>query len=233
MKPQYLLLKALFVTTLILLPSLCLAQASIGEALNKMPTELVPFNATKKTKFIENKSFGVDNSNNVILIPDKLYDNVQLTQYDHASVDPELGGITFRKFAIPNFANILVVSFGGDTDCQTDVMCVVSPSGAILDTLEAAIFYYISGTIALKQFRIINAQSNIIITQIVPTSSTSIPLATFTSFSGYRLDTTYAINSQGKFVKQVEKRYVTKTYTKTYLEDWDKEIWNGGETPLE
>jgi hypothetical protein len=98
--------------------------------------------------------------------------------------------------------------------------------------LEAAVFYYTSGTVALKQFRI-DAQSNITITRIVPTSSTSIPLGTFTGFSGYRLDTTYAINAQGQFVKQSEKRYVTKTYTKTYLEDRDKEIWNGGETPLE
>jgi hypothetical protein len=215
-----------------LLPSPCVAQGiSIGEALSKMSAEAIPFDAKKKTKSIYKNSCWVVNPNNVI--PDKLYDNVQLTQYDHASVSPELGGITFRKFAIPNSTNkLLVVEFGGSTDCRTYSLCVVSSSGAILDTLEAAIFYYTSfGTIALKQFRI-DAQSNIIITRIVPTSSTSIPLGTFTSFPGYRLDTTYSINSQGQFVKLSEKQYVTKTYTKTYLEDRDKDIWNGGETPL-
>ncbi|MDR3119606.1 MAG: hypothetical protein LBU44_09390 [Mediterranea sp.] len=223
-------LKVLFVTTLVLLPSFCTAQqaASILLALNEMPTEPVPFNATKKTPFIDNKSFGVNNSNNAI--PDKLYYNVQLTEYDHASIDPYLSASTFRKFAIPNSSNkILVVSFGGSTDRRTDALCVVSPSGTILDTLEAAVFYYPSfGTIALKQFRI-DALFNIIISRIVPTSSTSIPLDTFSSFSGYRLDTTYAINSQGRFVKQSEQCYVTKTYTRAYLEDRNKDIWNGGE----
>jgi hypothetical protein len=227
MKSQYLRLKVLFVITLMLLPSFCVAQLSIGEALNKMSTETVPFNATKTKESIYEDSNGVVNPNNVI--PDKLYDNVQLTEYDHASVSPDLGASTFRKFAIPNSINkLLAVEFGGCTIWRTYVLCVVSPSGSVIDTLEAAVRF---GFIALKQFRI-DAQSNIIITRIVPTSSTSIPLETFSSFSGYRLDTTYAINSQGQFVKQSEQRYVTKTYTSAYLEDKNKDIWNGGETPL-
>ena len=131
MKLIKILSKVFLATVFALLPSFCFAQLSLSEAISKTPTESVPFNATKKTSPSEVYGYGIINPNNII--PDKLYDNVQLTQYENASTDPELEGISFRKFSIPNSTNsLLIVSFGGATDWRTDVACVVSPSGRVI-----------------------------------------------------------------------------------------------------
>lgn len=232
MKSHYFLLKLSLAIFFMSFFSVSFAQISVKEALDKMSTEPAPFSATKKTKFIYNNNFKIINQDNTI--PDNMYDNIQLTQYFHAREDySELGGETFRKFSIPGSSNkILIVSFGGDTDYHTSVLCIVSPSGIVLDTLEGEISF---GGIYVKQYRIINPQSNITVTRIVPTSSTSISFNSdplFTSFTGYRLDTIYSINSLGRFVKQSKKSYKTKTYTRGYLEDTSKDLWNGGEEPL-
>ena len=222
------LLKSFFATIFVLLPSLGFAQYSLSQAISGMPTEPVPFNATKNTGFIRGHNYGVVNPNNIIL--DRLYDNVQLTEYVNASVSLDLAGETFRKFVIPGSNNtLLVVSFGGVTERNTDVMCVVNGLGEVLSTLEVAVMCY--PYLAVKQFRI-NAQNQIIVTTIKPVSSTSIPLETFTNFSGYRQDITYSINAQGQFEQVSEQTYQTKIYTRSYLEDMNINLWEGNETPL-
>lgn len=220
--------KVFLVTSFVLLPSFCFAQLSLGEVIGKMPTESIPFSATKNTGFLVNQSYAVANPNNVI--PDKLYDNVQLTQYDHASISPELWGITFRKFAIPNSTNVLlIVSFGGATDWRTDVACVVSPSGQVLSTLEVAVCVM---DVWVKQFRV-TAQNTIIVTTISPasTSTSSIPFGTFESFMGGRVDESYSINAQGQFVSSGRTGYWAKLYYRSYLTG-PTDLWSGSETRL-
>ena len=204
------------------------AQVSVGSAVSRMPTESIPFDGKKygeSVRFDPAYCYTIDNSSNAI--PDRLYDNVQLTQYDHASVSSDFLGVAFKKFTIANSNNVLlVVSFGGVTDWRTDVLCVVSQSGQVLSTLEVAVFYCSSlGDIAIKQFRI-NAQGKIIVSTIVPTSTTSIPFETFTSFTGYRKDVTYSVNAQGLFVQVSSQTFSTKTYTRNYLENRDINIWD-------
>jgi hypothetical protein len=203
------------------------AQITVGEAISRMPTASIPFEGKKygeSAKFDRTYSYAIDNSGNAI--PDRLYGNVQLTQYEHASISPDLCGTSFRKFAILNSNNVLlVVSFGGVTDWRTDVLCVVSPSGQILSTLDVAVFYHTSlGRITIKQLRI-NVQNQVIVTTIIPTSTTSIPFETFTSFTGYRKDITYSVNAQGQFVQVSEQTYPTKTYTRSSLESKSINLW--------
>jgi hypothetical protein len=217
--------KVAFVTSFVLLPSFCFAQLSIGEVISKIPTVSIPFNATKNTPFLEGHGYGVANPNNTI--PDRLYDNVQLSQYTHASADPELGAISFRKFSITNSTNVLlIVSFGGATDWRTDVACVISPSGQVLSTVEVAVCVM---DVWVKQFRI-DPQNQIIVTTIVPSSTTSIPFGTFTSFTGIREDITYSINAQGQFVQNSIQTYQPKTYTRSYLAGIAN-LWIGQEAP--
>jgi hypothetical protein len=225
MKLIKILSKVFVVTAFVLLPSFCFAQFSISEVIGKMPTTSVPFNATKKTGFLDGHSYWVVNPNNAI--PDKLYDNLQLTEYTSASVDPELGAGSFRKFSVPNSTNtLLIVSFGGATDWRTDVACVVSPSGQVLSTLEVAVCV---ADVWVKQFRI-NAETNITVTSIIPTSTASIPFGTFTRFEGRRTDASYSINTAGQFVSSGFKPlYNSKTYTRSYLEG-TSELWEGTET---
>ncbi|MGV8090417.1 MAG: hypothetical protein AB2L24_00945 [Mangrovibacterium sp.] len=195
----------------------------MGQIVANTPVTPVPFSAKKSgadVKFSSVYSYTIDNSSNAI--PDKLYDNVQLTQYTRASVEPELRGVFFRKFTIPNSNKVLVVvSFGGVTDWRTDVICSVSSTDQILGTLEVAVRVT---DVWVKQFRI-NAQNQIIVTTIKPTSTTSIPFGTFTSFSGYRQDITYSVNSQGQFVQESVQTYPTQTYTRSYLKDRSINLW--------
>jgi len=224
MKP--ILFKIITTIIFILLPFFCVAELSISEAINRIPTEPVPFNATKTTRTPRNYSYGLVNPNNAI--PDKLYDNVQLTQYTSAVVAPELGATLFRKFSIPNSNKVLiVVSFGnGYGGSKTNVLCVVNPDGTIVSTLEGTVM---GCDVHIKQFRI-TAQNQIIVTTIKPTSTTSIPFETFTSFYGCRQDITYSINDQGQFAQNSIQIFQPQTYARTYLEDVNYNLWEGRET---
>jgi hypothetical protein len=219
------LLKTIFVASFILLPSFCFAQVSLSEAISKTQTQSVPFLAKKTTKF--GRRIAVENPNNVI--PDRLYENVHLTQYTYQRDWHYPGGTVFRKFNIPNSSNQLLAIEFGESDYITYVLVVVSPTGQVLSTLEAAVFYLDSSKIAVKQFRI-DAQSQIVISTIRPNSTMLLPFETFTSFSGQRIDNTYTINAQGRFVHILEQRFNYKTYTRSMLNNNDANIWQGGET---
>jgi hypothetical protein len=212
---------------------LCVAQTeaspttwTMKEIIDNMPTEPVPFEGKKHgIIFDPSYSYTINNSNNTI--PDRLYDNIQLTQYTHASVDPELWGVSFRKFAIPNSTNVLlIVSFGGVTDWRTDVACVINPSGQVLSTKEVAVCVM---DVWVKQFRI-TAQNKIIVTSISPISTSSIPFGTFTSFEGSRSDFEYSINAQGQFEQPFfgGNIYNHRTYDRSYLTG-HVDLWNGKE----
>jgi hypothetical protein len=211
-----------------LLSSPCFADPYLlGEVINRIPADTVPFNGSKNTPFCRECSYPIDNSNNAI--PDKLYNNVQCTEFDHAIVSWDLWGRTSGKFQISDNNNFLViVHFGGITDWGTDVLCVVNPSGEVLDTIEGQINYDV---IAIKQYRI-NVQHKIIISTLTTTSTTSVPLESFTSFVGQRVDKTYFINAQGQFVEESVQYYRPRTYTRTELDNRDLNIWEGNEVPL-
>ncbi|MDR3235645.1 MAG: hypothetical protein LBT48_02820 [Prevotellaceae bacterium] len=192
--------------------------------INRVPTEKIPFNSTKRTKFLA-LNFSFDNNN--CILPDRMYNDIQLTQYTHAGNNIDQAPCIYRKFAIPGSSDVLlVVSFGGITEWRTDILCIITASGYVLDTLEAEVF---TNEMTVKQFRI-NAQNEIIISRIVPVSSSPVLFYSyFTEFMGYREDITYSINTSGKFVKKAEKRYRQKRYFKKDLENSDINIWDGGE----
>ena len=199
---------------------------TVGEIINRVPAEPIPFDGEKGLRFDSNYSYYVNNDDN--LIPDRLYDNVQLSEYTHASESSDLMANAFRKFTGQNGNTLLVVSFGGVTDYRTDVMCVINSSGQILSTLEVAVVY---ARAFFKQFRI-NGQGQIIVTTIKPTSTTSIPFVKFDNFQGYREDITYSINSKGQFVQILKKTFQPKNYTETYLSDRKYNLWNGADVPV-
>lgn len=227
MKTRVIFLTFIFITNLVLLPFYCYAQLPINEALSKIPASSVPFNVIKALKLPSGyHSYYILNPNNTI--SDKLYENVQLTQYVNASVDPELGAELFLKFTIPNSDKVLIVvsfghGYGGD---ETQMLCVVNSNGTIINTLEGTVM---GADAYVKQFRI-TAQNQIIVTSIKPTSTTSIPFETFRYFVGYRQDITYSINAQGQFVQNSVQTYQPKVYTHSYLGREDINLWEGGET---
>jgi hypothetical protein len=203
------------------------AQDNMSYVISSTPTEGVPFNATKKIKPLVGYDGIVNNANNAI--PDKLYDDVQCMQYTEVANSYELAGRFFRKFTLPNSSNALIaISFGhGYGESRTDVLCVVNPTGAIISTIECAIM---ADAVYVKQFRI-NAQSQIIISTIKPTSAVSLP-ESWVNFTGQRIDITYMVNAQGQFMQLLEQEFQPQNYTRTYLENKNVNIWEGGEIPL-
>lgn len=80
----------------------------------------------------------------------------------------------------------------------------------------------------------IKEDSTVIIThlQLIDT----VPIMFYSSFSSVqaqRVDTYYKIDSSGKFQEIKQVKYQPRTYTKTYLEDKTKNLWEGNEVLIE
>ena len=195
------------------------AQYSVQSAFEKVRFIHLPYEAGKNNLRIQ--SVGIMNPNHVI--PDKLYKDFQCTDYISASSDPELSPILFGKFHVPNSNWILgAVTFGGATDLQTTDLIVIDKQGNIKSVMEAEIQF---GLIATKQFRIAS-DGKVIITKLVPTSSTSVKFYDFNQILAYKVDETYSINSSGVFVKEGEKIYGTKNYSKSQLDTMNTDLWD-------
>ena len=100
------------------------------------------------------------------------------------------------------------------TDWRTDVLLSVTPEGEILDQMEQRS----AGISPVMQYAI-TSDAKVIVYWLEPVSKVSIPLSDFTSFTANRVDRTYEIDSDGKFVLVNTKRYKAKTYTREMLAD--------------
>lgn len=194
-------------------------QDCVKKALTMIDAMQVPHVAAKGVHY--KKWVGICNPKGVI--PDKLYNNIQGTDYWSASDDPELAPALFAKFLIPNTnLTLAAVNFGGATDSQTDVLIVVDSNGNIKSTLEAGFSW---GWITPKQFRI-TSDYHIIISRLVPISPVSVPFESLVHFGAKRVDETYSINSSGQFVKDKVEEFGPKIYTRKQLDTKAFNIWD-------
>lgn len=212
-----------------MIPSLSFAVSTFSEALSKTSTSNLPFNLSKRFKIPSGSKSGGYFIYPNDTVPDRIFTNVQLTNFERASTDPASGAILLLKFIIPNSNMFLIVVsfgnfYGGD---ETITLSVVNSDGIITSSLLASV----TGIDAyVKQCRIIS-QNQIIVTTIMPYVTTSIPFDNLTSFNGHRRDITYSINDQGQFVQTSVQNYYGKTYPRAYLEDLSINLWDGGEMP--
>ena len=110
------------------------------------------------------------------------------------------------------------------TDWRTDVLLSVTPDGKILDQMPVAVMVYGSNDIIPVMQYEITSDAKIMVCRLEPVSDVSIPLLdlclnVITSFTANRVDRTYEIDQNGKFVLVNTKRYKAKTYTREMLED--------------
>ena len=118
-------------------------------------------------------------------------------------------------------------------DFRTRILASVDPDGNINDFIDARITSASKyGTAAIMQYRIA-ANGDVIISRIVPTSTTSIPLGDLKDFHGYRQDTTYRLDQNGKFQIINTVKFVPQLYTAQMISAQDYNVWNGNETPVE
>lgn len=201
------------------------AQSSIKEAVDM--TEI--FDLPYKREKIGGTGFGcmIDNSRNVV--PNKLYTNVQCTEYMLAD-DYDTMPTTYAKFRIPDASHTLVaLELGGNIENLTDELILVDKSYNVTDALIAKVYAF-PGTI-VKQYYIKEDGSIVVIT-LKPVSSSSLSMLGFTQFTGQRIDETYKV-VDGKFVLVSTRKYKEKVYTYSQLSLKTYNLWDGNEQPMD
>ena len=108
----------------------------------------------------------------------------------------------------------------------------VTPDGEILDQMPVAVMEQRSAGISPVMQYAITSDAKVIVYRLEPVSKVSIPLSDFTSFTANRVDRTYEIDQNGKFVLVNTKSYKVKTYTREMLQDEDYNIYSGNEIPM-
>ncbi len=163
----------------------------------------------------------------------KVYSNAQLTEW--WDMKESADAVYYCWFQIDNPShenNYFFISLNDAGDFWTYILASVGPDGNIEDYIDACITSASKhGTATIMQYRIA-ANGDVIISRIVPTSSTSIPLGDLKDFHGYRQDTTYRLDQDGKFQVVGVVRFVPQLYTAQMLSAADYHVWNGNETPV-
>ncbi len=223
--------KLSLVVFLLLLSLTVMAQPTVPNVLKRLPERTLPFVGYKNV-FRDKGASGISFGD--YEFDDRLYTNVQLTQWDNACMyDAELPSSAFQFLLPDTDKRLLLVTLGGVTDYKTDVLLVVTPDGQIYDQLLVGVM-----TIGKKgeympvvQYQI-TEEAKVIVYRLQPTASESIPLGTFTSFTANRYDTTYEIGSDGKFKSVKTTKFSPRTYTREKLVDLNYNIWTGNELPM-
>lgn len=206
--------------------NITIAQVSLQTILQKCSDQTLPFEGNKRQMFIRDIDYAITNKDGVL--HNKLYQNIQLTEYYQVADGDMEAHELFRKFSIPSSNNkLLVISMGGVSDYRTDILAIVSPTGKVLDQLIGRAGFT---TFCIMQYKI-SVQGEVLISQLVPTESSSIDFDHLTKFTGYRIDKTYTITPEGKFQETSVKKFQPKLYTRTFLENKEYNLWNGTETP--
>lgn len=178
--------------------------------LDNTPTSnLSSFSISKNTGFLEGYNIPVNHA-----IVDKIYTNVQLTQSTNLSAQKR--GKFLRKFQLgSNY--IIVVTFGDLDYNRTDVICIVNSAGTVLSTLEGLVI--VDGM--MVKYSSIQPNGSVYVSQVVPSSSTSLLFKDVASFTGKSVTTVY--NTSGSsFVKgAVYDAAQPKTFTRSILTDDD------------
>ena len=222
---------AMLIMLLLSISLSAMARPTISNVLKRLPERTLPFVGYKNV-FRDKGASGISFGD--YEFDDRLYTNVQLTQWDNAcKYDAELPESAFQFLLPDTDKRLLLVSLGGVTDYKTDVLLVVTPDGQIYDQLLVGVM-----TIGRKdeympvvQYKI-TEDVKVIVYRLQPTASESIPLGTFTSFTANRYDTTYEIGSDGKFKLVKTTKFRPRTYTREKLVDLNYNIWTGNELPM-
>lgn len=207
------------------------AQFSPKDVMARVEVQDAPFD---NTKFNGTTIIGSSIEVNDGELSRKIYSNAQLTEWDdmreYADQD------YYCLFQIDNPVhpnNYLLISLNQAGDYGTGILASANPDGNITDNIDA---YVTSGCehgcAIIMDYRIV-ANGDVIISRIVPTSSTSIPLGDLKDFHGYRQDTTYRLDQNGKFEIVDIVRFVPQQYTTQVLSARDYHVWNGHEVIAE
>lgn len=206
------------------------AQPKIQEILQRLPDRSIPYQG-EKHDYRDKGATGVYRGYSNLI--DRLYTNVQLTEWRDACDNPAEFPTSCHDFILPGHdIHLLAISFGGVTDWRTDVLLSVTPVGEILDQMPVAVMEMRAAGISPVMQYEITSDAKIIVYRLEPVSDVSIPLSDFTSFTAQRVDRTYEVDQNGKFVLVNTVRYRPRTYTREMLCDENYNIYLGNEMPM-
>ena len=222
-------MKTIITTLLLLLCTFCYAQYTTKDAMARVKVQNPPFNDTKISSTILGQAIEVNDGE----LSRKIYSNVQLTEWWDMKECPDFSYYCTLQFDIQSHRNnYFLINLNDIGDFRTRILASITPEGNITDYIDASVFASIKlDMVAIMQYRIA-ANGDVIISRIVPTSSTSIPLDDLKDFHGYRQDTTYRLDQNGKFQTVSIVKYTPQLYTVQMLSAEDYHIWNGNETPV-
>ncbi len=198
----------------------CIAQdiKTVKQALDAVSYIEPPYMNTKVTNYSYLGEFPINT-----VIPDKLYEDLQCTQYIHASRSEDLYPSLYLKMKVPATHYILgAVTFGGSTDYWNDQLFLADENGNITDVLEGAVLNY---GIPIKQFRVLK-NLDIIVSRLVVIDPAHLLYDDFIGkkrlIKAYRMDEIYEIQN-GKFIKMKEFKRPENSYYEEQLYKLD--IW--------
>lgn len=128
------------------------AQPKIEEILRRLPDRSIPYQG-EKHDYRDKGATGVYRGYSNLI--DRLYTNVQLTEWRDACDNPAEFPTSCHDFILPGRdIHFLTISFGGVTDWRTDVLLPVTPNGEILDQMPVAVMAISRGIIPVMQYEI-------------------------------------------------------------------------------
>ena len=208
---------------LFIMLSLCFATVYAGfdlrTAISYIGKSNLPFDYTKEGGLYD--SYRLYNPNNVI--PDKIYENFQLTEYFNARDNIDTGLDLCFTCKLGNDLYLCLIRVGGIIEPATYVLTSVNSSYKVVQSLEVGVTY---ANTYIKQFKI-NDNREVYVYQLVPTSTISIPFDTFKSVEAYVTETVYTIDMAGQFILTSPEKRVsnTRTFSRDELEKMTQDLW--------
>ena len=203
--------------------SLCFAtvraEFDLQTAISVIGKSNLPFDYTKEGGLYD--SYRLYNPNNVI--PDKIYENFQLTEYFNARDNIDTGLDLCFTCKLGNDLYLCLIRVGGIIEPATYVLTSVNSSYKVVQSLEVGVTY---ANTYIKQFKI-NDNREVYVYQLVPTSTISIPFDTFKSVEAYVTETVYTIDMAGQFILTSPEKRVsnTRTFSRDELEKMTQDLW--------
>ena len=208
---------------LFIMLSLCFAtvyaEFDLQTAISVIGKSNLPFDFTKEGDLYS--SYHLYNPNNVI--PDKIYENFQLTEYFNARDNIDTGLDLCFTCKLGSDLYLCLIRVGGIIEPATYVLTSVNSSYKIVQSREVGVTY---ANTYITQFKI-NDNREVYVYQLVPTSTMSIPFDTFKSVEAYVTETVYTIDMAGQFILTSPEKRVsnTRTFSRDELEKMTQDLW--------
>ena len=208
---------------LFIILSLCFATIRAGfdlrTAIPLVQTEALPLELGNNSDFIADHR--LDNPNNAI--PDKIYENFQLTEYFNARDNIDTGLDLCYTCRLGSDLYLCLIRIGGVIEPATYVLTSVDYNYRVVQSLEVGV------TLAnsyIKQFKI-NDNREVHVFRLVPTSTASVPFDKYNYVEAYVTETVYTIDMAGQFILTTPEKRVssTRTFSRDELENMTQDLW--------